>query len=32
VWFQKAIDLAPTMQLAKNNLAWAQQEETRPAR
>jgi Tfp pilus assembly protein PilF len=32
VWFQKAINLAPTMQLAKNNLAWAQQEETRPAR
>jgi hypothetical protein len=23
-WFQRAIELDPTMQLAKNNLAWAE--------
>jgi tetratricopeptide (TPR) repeat protein len=28
-WFEKAISLDPTMQLAKNNLAWAKDEEAK---
>lgn len=31
-WFQKAIALDPTLQLAKNNLAWANGELNKPAK
>jgi hypothetical protein len=31
-WFQKAIALDPSLQLAKNNLAWARQQEAKAAK
>jgi tetratricopeptide (TPR) repeat protein len=32
VWFNKAIALDPTLQIAKNNLAWAQQEQAKDSK
>ncbi len=31
-WFQKAIALDPTLQIAQNNLAWVRQEEAKAAK